>query len=244
MVMHVAKEIDYETTVKIIQLYLNGDSYADVSKTTDVSKGSISSIVKDFTEGRGIEPESGLLSEEIRSIAGMMKEKNLSIAEMQRRIIAGDIVFRTGFSSETLVKIVSKLKGKPESEIDQYPRVLGQMLVLEKEKGIRIDEIEDHIATKTVELQDVTNRIEKAQKELSELRDKVKEEDERLSVLSSLNEFLGKVKETIETSNPKTIVEILKNLKESGFDAGLYLDAYEVLKLVRKHKTTHAEENI
>jgi len=220
------KEIDFETRVKVIQLYLNSESYADISKMTGVSKGSISNIVKEFLEGRSTEPESGLLSEEIRSIARMMKEKNLSIVETERRVIAGDIVFRTGFSSETLMKIFSKLKGRPEGEIEQYPRIIDYMLILEKEKGIRIDEMEDQIATKELELQDLTNRMEKAQKEFSELKDMVKKESERFSALSSQNELLDKISETIGHSNNKTILEILKNLKESGFDASLYLDAY------------------
>ena len=236
-----AREIDFEKKRTIIQLYLDGQSYSDISDKTDVSTGAISGIVTQFNEGHGIEPQSGLLSQEIRSIAGMIREKHLSIPDMERRVMMGNIAISAGFSPETLMKIVSRLKGKQDTDLDQYPRVIDHILSMESKNSLSVGELEDKIATRYVGLEDVTENLKNKRNELSDLLKSLGEESEKSRTLSMQNELLERIREITGISSGDKILEILNNLRDKGFSAGIYLEASDIIRMMHEHNAS-AEE--
>ena len=100
-----ARQLSIEEKRNIVLLYLDGHSQQAIAKKTRRSIGIVNAVISDWETGKGIEPESGLLSGEIREIARFMKEKNLSISDLDEMFITAAVLKESGLNKASMLNI-------------------------------------------------------------------------------------------------------------------------------------------
>ena len=114
-----ARQLSIEEKRNIILLYLDGHTQHAIAKKIRRSIGIVNAVISDWETGKGIEPESGLLSGEIREIAGFMKEKNLSISDLDEMFITAAVLKESGLNKASMLKIMRGFKGNGDEELEK-----------------------------------------------------------------------------------------------------------------------------
>ena len=230
-----ARQLGIEEKRNIILLYLDGHSQHAIAKKTRRSIGIVNSVISDWETGKGIEPESGLLSGEIREIARFMKEKNLSISDLEEMFITSVVLKESGFNKASIMKITRGFKGNSDEELEKYAETVKRIRRVEENTHLPIDKLQD-VVTEEEE------KLSKIKKEKAELETEIQgmkadlvslrkqHDDERDDI-----EFSKSVKSITGAFSNKDILSILSGLKKAGFDAFTYL---RLKDLVEKAENT------
>ena len=224
-----ARQLSIEEKRSIILLYLDGHSQNTIAKKTRRSIGIVNAVISDWETGKGIEPESGLLSAEIREIARFMKEKNLSISDLDEMFITNAALKESGLNKASIMKIMRGFKGNGDEELEKYAETVKRIRSVEENTHLPIDKFQDVVTEEEERLSEI--RKEKAELEreiqgikadLTTLRKQYN--DERGGI-----EFSKSVKIITGAFSNKDVLSILSGLKEAGFDASTYLRLKDLL---------------
>ena len=161
-----ARQLSIEEKRNIILLYLDGHPQHAIAKKTRRSIGIVNALISDWETGKGIEPESGLLSGEIREIAKFMKEKNLSISDLDEMFITSAVLKESGLNKASMLKIMRGFKGNGHDELEKYAETVKRIRRVEEKTHLSIDKLQD-IVTEEEE------RLSKIRKEKAELETEI-----------------------------------------------------------------------
>ncbi len=224
-----ARQLSIEEKRNIILLYLDGHTQHTIAKKTRRSIGIVNAVISDWETGKGIEPESGLLSGEIREIARFMKEKNLSISDLNEMFLTSSVLKESGFNKASIMKIMRGFKGNSDEELEKYAETVKRIRRVEENTHLPIDKLQD-VVTEGEE------KLSKIRKEKAELETEIQG---MKADLVSLRKQYDDVREDIEFSkgvksitgafSNKDVLSILSGLKEAGFDAFAYLRLKDLL---------------
>ena len=224
-----ARQLGIEEKRNIILLYLDGHTQHAIAKKTRRSIGIVNALISDWETGKGIEPESGLLSAEIREIARFMKEKNLSISDLDEMFITTAVLKESGLNKASIMNIMRGFKGNSDEELEKYAETVKRIRRVEENTHLPIDKLQDVVTEEEERLSKI--RKEKAELEteiqvmkaaLTSLRKRYNDEREDI-------EFSERVKSITGAFSNKDILSILSGLKEAGFDASTYLRLKDLL---------------
>ena len=227
-----ARQLSIEEKTNIILLYLDGHTQQAIAKKTRRSIGIVNAVISDWETGKGIEPESGLLSGEIREIARFMKEKNLSISDLDEMFITAAVLKESGLNKASMLKIMRGFKGNSDEELEKYAETVKRIRRAEEKTHLPIDKLQDVVTEEEERLSKI--RKEKAELEteiqvmkadLTSLRKRYNDEREDI-------EFSKSVKSITGAFSNKDVLSILSGLKEAGFDASTYLRLKNLLEKV------------
>ena len=138
-----ARQLSIEEKRNIILLYLDGHTQHAIAKKIRRSIGIVNAVISDWETGKGIEPESGLLSGEIREIAGFMKEKNLSISDLDEMFITAAVLKESGLNKASIMKITRGFKGNSDEELEKYAETVKRIRRVEENTHLPIDKLQD-----------------------------------------------------------------------------------------------------
>ena len=227
-----ARQLSIEEKRSIILLYLDGFSQHAIAKKTRRSIGIVNAVISDWETGKGIEPESGLLSGEIREIARFMKEKNLSISDLDEMFLTDAVLKESGLNKASIFKIMRGFKGFGDEELEKYAETVKRIRRVEDETHLSIDKLQD-IVTEEEE------SLSKIRKEKTELEREIREMKSDLTSLSKQYndekddiEFSKSVRNITGALSNNDVLSILAGLKNAGFDAPTYLKLKELLERV------------
>ena len=225
-----ARQLSIEEKRNIILLYLDGYTQHTIAKKTRRSIGIVNAVISDWETGKGIEPESGLLSAEIREIARFMKEKNLSISDLNEMFLTSSVLKESGFNKASIMKIMRGFKGNSDEELEKYAETVKRIRRVEENTHLPIDKLQD-VFTQDEE------RLSKIRKEKAELETEIQGMKADLVSLSKRYnderediEFSKRVKSITGAFSNKDALSILSGLKEAGFDAFTYLRLRDLLE--------------
>ena len=224
-----ARQLSIEEKRNIILLYLDGHPQHAIEKKTRRSIGTVNAVISDWETGKGIEPESGLLSGEIREIARFMKEKNLSISDLDEMFITAAVLKESGLNKASMLKIMRGFKGKGDDELEKYAETVKRIRRVEENTDLPIDKLQDVV-------EEEEERLSKIRKEKAELEMEIQG---MKADLTSLRKQYNDVREDIEFSKSvksitgafsnNDVLSILSGLKNAGFDASTYLRLKDLL---------------
>ncbi len=224
-----ARQLSIEEKRNIILLYLDGHPQHAIAKKTRRSIGIVNAVLSDWETGKGLEPESGLLSGEIREIAKFMKEKNLSISDLDGMFITVAILKESGLNKASMLKIMRGFKGNGDEELEKYAETVKRIRRVEENTHLPIDKLQDVVTEEEERLSEI--RKEKAEFE--------RETQGMKADLTSLRKQYNDVREDIEFSKSvrsitgafsnKDVLSILSGLKNAAFDAPTYLRLKDLL---------------
>ncbi|MCW6157978.1 MAG: hypothetical protein LVQ63_00625 [Thermoplasmatales archaeon] len=227
-----ARQLSIEEKRSIILLYLDGFSQHAIAKKTRRSIGIVNAVISDWETGKGIEPESGLLSGEIREIARFMKEKNLSISELDEMFLTDTVLKESGLNKPSILKIMRGFKGIGDEELEKYAETVMRIRRVEDETHISIDKLHDVVTEEEESLSKIRKEKAELEREIQEMK----------SDLTSLSKQYNDEKEDIEFSknvrnitgahSNNDVLSILAGLKNAAFDAPTYLRLKELLERV------------
>ena len=225
-----ARQLSIEEKRNIILLYLDGHTQHAIAKKTRRSIGIVNAVISDWETGKGIEPESGLLSAEIREIARFMKEKNLSISDLNDMFLTSAVIKESGFNKASIMKITRGFKGNSDEELEKYAETVKRIRMVEENTHLPIDKLQDVVT-------DEEERLSKIRKEKAELEREIRVMREDLTSLRKQHnderkdiEFSKGVKSITGAFSNKDILSILSGLKQAGFDASTYLSLRDLLE--------------
>ena len=225
-----ARQLSIEEKRNIILLYLDGHTQHTIAKKTRRSIGIVNAVISDWETGKGIEPESGLLSGEIREIARFMKEKNLSISDLNEMFLTSSVLKESGFNKASIMKIMRGFKGNSDEELEKYAETVKRIRRVEENTHLPIDKLQDVVTEEEEKLSgirkekaELETEIQVTRKDLNSLRKQY--DDEREDI-----EFSKSVKSITGAFSNKDVLSILSGLKEAGFDASTYLRLKDLLE--------------
>ena len=227
-----ARQLGIEEKRNIIMLYLDGHTQHAIAKKTRRSIGIVNAVISDWETGKGIEPESGLLSGEIREIARFMKEKNLSISDLDEMFITSAVIKESGLNKASIMKIMRGFKGNGDEELEKYAETVKRIRRVEENTHLSIDKLRDAVTEEEERLSEI--RKEKAEFEreiqgmkadLTSFRKQYNDEREDIDFSKSVKSITG-------AFSNKDVLSILSGLKETGFDAPTYLRLKDLLRKV------------
>ena len=206
------RQLSIEEKRNIILLYLDGHTQHSIAKKIRRSIGIINAVISDWETGKGIEPESGLLSGEIREIAGFMKEKNLSISDLDEMFITSAVLKESGLNKASIMKIMRGFKGNSDEELEKYAGTVKRIRRVEENTHLPIDKLQD-VVTEEEE------RLSKIRKEKAEFETEIQG---MKADLTSLRKQYNDVREDIDFSKSvKSITGAFSNKDVLSILAGL-----------------------
>ena len=224
-----ARQLSIEEKRNIILLYLDGHPQHAIEKKTRRSIGTVNAVISDWETGKGIEPESGLLSGEIREIARFMKEKNLSISDLDEMFITAAVLKESGLNKASMLKIMRGFKGKGDDELEKYAETVKRIRRVEENTDLPIDKLQDVV-------EEEEERLSKIRKEKAELEMEIQGMKADLTSLHKqyndereVIEFSKRVKSITGAFSNNDVLSILSGLKNAGFDASTYLRLKDLL---------------
>ena len=200
-----------------------------IAKKTRGSIGIVNAVISDWETGKGIEPESGLLSGEIREIAKFMKEKNLSIFDLDEMFITTAVLKESGLNKASIMKIMRGFKGNGDDELEKYAETVKRIRRVEENTHLPIDKLQDVVTEEEERLSEIRKEKAAFEREIQGMK----------ADLTSLRKQYNDVREDIEFSKSvrsitgafsnKDVLSILSGLKNAGFDASTYLRLKDLL---------------
>jgi len=191
------KQISVERKIMIIERMISGDSQSQVARDFKISTGEASNIWNEFKRGEIIDKESGILSENLRDIARIARDNNITPSEFSNAYLLGKMLQDTGINPNLLSQISARLKPLGENERNA---VLNGILEIEriKKEGETIDEAEERVMSEIRQ----AGEAEKRKAELMQAIERLEEErkSKRADIateISSLKDERDKLKEEI-----------------------------------------------
>ena len=236
-----ARQLSIEEKMNIILLYLDNHPQHDIAKKTRRSIGIVNAVISDWETGKGIEPESGLLSGEIREIAKFMKEKNLSISDLDEMFITSAVLKESGLNKASMLKIMRGFKGNGHDELEKYAETVKRIRRVEEKTHLSVDKLQDIVTEEEERLSKI--RKEKAELEreiqvmkadLTSLRKQYNDERDDIEFSKSVRSITG-------AFSNNDVLSILSGLKNAGFDASNYLKLNDLLE--RAERTGISTDN-
>ena len=224
-----ARQLGTEEKRNIILLYLGGHTQHAIAKKTRRSIGIVNAVISDWETGKGIEPESGLLSGEIREIARFMKEKNLSISDLEEMFITSAVLKESGFNKASIMKIMRGFKGNGDDELEKYAETVKRIRRVEENTHLPIDKLQDVVTEEEERLSEMRKEKAELETEIQGMKADLTSLHKRYNDEREDIEFSESVKSITGAFSNKDVLSILSGLKEAGFDASTYLSLKELL---------------
>jgi predicted nucleic acid-binding Zn-ribbon protein len=214
------KQISVERKIMIIERMISGDSQSQVARDFKISTGEASNIWNEFKRGEIIDKESGILSENLRDIARIARDNNITPSEFSNAYLLGKMLQDTGINPNLLSQISARLKPLGENERNA---VLNGILEIEriKKEGETIDEAEERVMSemrqageaekRKAELKQAIERLEEERKskradiatEISSLKD----ERDKLNEEIALGDAISKETGIVDRANIIGLIE-------------------------------------
>ena len=227
-----ARQLSIEEKRNIILFYLDGHTQHAIAKKIRRSIGIVNAVISDWETGKGIEPESGLLSAEIREIARFMKEKNLSISDLDEMFLTSAVLKESGINKASVMRIMRGFKGNSDEELEKYAETVKRIRKVEENTNLPIDKLQGVVTEEEEKLSKIRKEKAELEMEIQRLKGDLtllhkQYDDEREDI-----EFSKSVKSITGAFSNKDVLSILSGLKNAGFDASTYMRLKDLLEKV------------
>ena len=248
------KEIDTETKLKALELYVQAKSNREIATILGISHPTAGKIIAEINSGRAsYVPDDIVLNlKGIAEIERIRKEKGISYEQLQVIFALGSELQKMGMNNADILRM-SKIYREAGEEFGEVVEVARWLVNEEKKSGLSVKElrkgiesleereksIETSIADKLREQGRIQNEIDHLGKERMALkrevnlakflREKVGNNEPNLrklaTVLSSLDMSNDKIYDLIET---------MGRMVKDGIDPSVLIERGEVLDFLRK----------
>lgn len=249
--------MDISTLRKVIELYLRGYGYSEISKRTDIARSTVQDALNKWKTGQtGIFDEALGYVDEITPIARDMRQRGIKLEDLKMPFLNASVLKGLnidlqqlysfyeavrGYGPELVPEIAKTIIGLHSHEVNPPDMVkkietLGPEL---KEMENRRQNLTEDISTIDGKLQDRNRVKESLEKEISTLRESansLKKQERNILVQ------IGKNMERIEKFdrfwsavegmgiNPAGIAEFMESARPIGYDAGTMPNIKEIEK--------------
>ena len=248
------KEIDVETKLKVLELYIEGRSNREIATELGISHPTAGKIMAEINSGRAsYVPDDIVLNlKGIAKIERIRKEKGISYEQLQAIFALGSELQKMGMNNADILRM-SKIFRETGEEFGEVVEVAEWLVDEEKKSGLNVKELrkeiqsleetkrslETSIGDKLREQGRIQNEIDHLGKERMALkrevdlakflREKVGNNEPNLrklaTVLSSLDMSSSKISDLIET---------MGRMVKNGIDPTVLIERGEVLDFLRK----------
>jgi chromosome segregation ATPase len=248
------KEIDTETKLKALELYIQGKSNREIATILGISHPTAGKIISEINSGRAsyVPDDIVLRLEGIAEIERIRKEKGISYEQLQAIFALGSELQKMGMNNADILRM-SKIFREAGEEFGEVVEVAEWLVDEEKKSGLSVKELrreiesleetkrslETSIGDKLREQGRIQNEIDHLGKERMALkrevdlakflREKVGNNEPNLrklaTVLSSLDMSNSKISDLIET---------MGRMVKNGINPSVLIERGEVLDFLRK----------
>jgi predicted nucleic acid-binding Zn-ribbon protein len=238
--------MDISTLQKVIELYLRGYGYGEISKRTDIARSTVQDTVNKWKDGQtGIFDEALGYVDDITGIARDMRQNGVKIEDLKMPFLNASVLKRLNIDLQELYSFYEAVRGYGSDVVSEIARTVielqshgtnpAHMVQKLESLGTEIKELENRkghlendVSSTDGELKEKNRVKESLEKEISELREiasslKKQEKD--------ITDEIKKNGERIEKSDkfwsavknmgidPRRIEEFMENARSMGYDA-------------------------
>ena len=248
------KEIDTETKLKALELYIQGVSNREIAAELGISHPTAGKIIAEINSGRSsyVPDDIVLRLEGIAEIERIRKEKGISYEQLQVIFALGRELLRMGMNNADILRM-SKIYQEAGEEFGEVVEAAEWLVDEEKKSGLSVKELrkeiesleerekflETSITDKLREQGRIQNEIDNLGKERMALnrevglakflREKVGNNEPNLRKLAT-------VFSSLDTSNDKIsdLIETMGRMVKNGTDPSVLIERGEVLDFLGK----------
>ena len=248
------KEIDTETKLKALELYIQGVSNREIAAELGISHPTAGKIIAEINSGRSsyVPDDIVLRLEGIAEIERIRKEKGISYEQLQVIFALGRELLRMGMNNADILRM-SKIYQEAGEEFGEVVEAAEWLADEEKKSGLSVKELrkeiesleerekflETSITDKLREQGRIQNEIDHLGKERTALnrevglakflREKVGNNEPNLRKLAT-------VFSSLDTSNDKIsdLIETMGRMVKNGTDPSVLIERGEVLDFLGK----------
>lgn len=248
------KEIDTETKLKALELYIQGVSNREIAAELGISHPTAGKIIAEINSGRSsyVPDDIVLRLEGIAEIERIRKEKGISYEQLQVIFALGRELLRMGMNNADILRM-SKIYQEAGEEFGEVVEAAEWLVDEEKKSGLSVKELrkeiesleerekflETSITDKLREQGRIQNEIDHLGKERTALnrevglakflREKVGNNEPNLRKLAT-------VFSSLDTSNDKIsdLIETMGRMVKNGTDPSVLIERGEVLDFLGK----------
>ncbi len=248
------KEIDTETKLKALELYVQAKSNREIATILGISHPTAGKIIAEINSGRAsYVPDDIVLNlKGIAEIERIRKEKGISYEQLQVIFALGSELQKMGMNNADILRM-SKIYREAGEEFEEVVEVARWLVNEEKKSGLSVKELrkgiesleerekslETSIADKLREQGSIQNEIDHLGKERMALkrevdlakflREKVGNNEPNLRKLATFFSSLD-----LSNSKISDLIETMGRMVKNGIDPSVLIERGEVLDFLRK----------
>ena len=207
-----------EKRADVARLILEGHSYDEVSKLSDVSKGSVVNIAKELKEGRfrGLENVANYF-DELRELAVKLRKAGLTVKDATKGLEVYFKLQSLGVGLDGLERLIKLARGLESGDykIEEIVPAAVELLKLEEKLGKKLFDALREAEEEASKLERIKEERTKAEAEFSKIKDELSSKQEALKKLIDTDERLRK----LGLDKVSALSEFLDGCVKLGFNA-------------------------
>ena len=216
------KQIDLNTKLRVIRLFLNGLSFDDIARQTGVSKGSVVNIIDEFRDGElPIPPDMAEYTDTLRQIAVDLKKQNTGITQTKSCLKLDGKLKEMGVSNEEVESWLDICQSiaLPTVSSNEFVNAALELAQLSAASGLSYGDLLTEYNSKVSKLEVLDKEIKQEEDQLKQDRFRHKREEERAAgELDSITSSIHSAEEVFRQQVENQRLQLVQFQKQNELD--------------------------
>ena len=206
------REIEARKKLKVVQLFLEGASYDEISQRVEISKGSVTNIVEEFRDGDIDIPDdmSGYI-DALRVVAVDIRKSGANINRVMKCLSLYKKLEELGATDEQVSRWVDTCRdlASPAASGSEFVKAAMELVRLSHDTGCSYAELIAEYNVKTSDLKRLKQTIVQAEAQLDSIAlENEKEKDKAYSQLDTIRKSIETAHETFQKQKDGLGIEL------------------------------------